>query len=132
VRIGWLLGFRAALRLKRGAGEYAARVCFSDHGSEASFRLLDRLLSVGEEGHGPPADGTTPRVRPSAPPSSNGDANGNGRADGNGEARDDFVHAVVRARATVNERADDSGDEAAAGSNGNGNGHPAPRRPTRS
>ena len=53
IRIGWRLGIRSALRLKRGAGEYAALVCFSRHGSEATFRLLDRLLAVGDEEAGP-------------------------------------------------------------------------------
>jgi hypothetical protein len=107
-RVGWLLGFRSALRLDQGAGEYAALVCFARHGSEASFRLLDRLLEVGGE-KGPPARGVMPRVEPSAPPALNGHANGNGHsngkghANGNGEAQRDFVHAVLRARAVEEE-----------------------------
>jgi hypothetical protein len=132
MRVGWLLGFGAALRLNRGAGEYAALVCFSRHGSEASFRLLDRLLAVGEE-QGPRSPGVAPQAKPSAPPASNGDANGNGHANGNGngngEAQRRFVHAVLRARAAAEREGDDSGDRAVAHSNGNGNAA-APRRST--
>ena len=87
VRIGWLLGLGAALRLSRGAGEYAALVCFARHGSEASFRLLE----VGGE--------------PTDRPALNGHVNGNGLLNGNGHpngsaaASRDFVRAIIRARA---------------------------------
>jgi hypothetical protein len=97
VRIGWRLGLGSALRLKRGAGEYAALACFSQHGSEAAFRLLDRLLGAGggEQSH----------------------TNGNGHANGNGHTEDSaaaakraFVHAVIRARLAAEKRGSDSGD----------------------
>jgi hypothetical protein len=130
IRVGWLLGLGSALRLNRGAGEYAALVCFSRHGSEASFRQLDRLLTVGDEEQGPPARGVAPQAEPSTPPDLNGEANGNGHANGNGDARHAFVHAVLRARAAAEEEGDDSGDRALARSNGNGNA-PARRRSTR-
>jgi hypothetical protein len=99
VRIGWRLGLGPALRLKRGAGEYAALACFSQYGSEAAFRLLDRLLAAGgEQGPSPAA---APQVKPSAPLASNGNA----------EAKRAFVHAVIRARLAA-ERAtkNDSGE----------------------
>jgi hypothetical protein len=129
IRVGWQLGIGSALRLNRGAGEYAALVCFSRHGSEASFRLLDRLLTLGEEEQGPPSRGLAPRAEPSAPAALNGDANGNGHTNGNGDARQGFVHAVLRARAVAEEEGDDSGDRAVVHSNGNGNGKAAaPRR----
>jgi hypothetical protein len=133
IRIGWLLGLGSALRLNRGAGEYAALVCFSRHGSEASFRLLDRLLTVGDEGRNPPPDNGAPQAEPSAPPALNGDANDNGHTNGNGDARHDLVHAVLRARATAGEAGDESGDRAAPGSNGNGDADASRRhRSTRS
>jgi hypothetical protein len=138
IRLGWVLGFRSALRLNRGAGEYAALVCFSRHDSEASFRLLDRLLRLGEEEQGPPSRLVAPQAEPSAPAALNGGANGNGRTNGNGEA-EGFVHAVLRARALAEDEdedegegeGDDSGDRAMARSNGNGNAA-APRRRRRS
>jgi hypothetical protein len=125
IRVAWVLGFRSALRLNRGAGEYAALVCFSRHESEASFRLLDHLLRLGEEEQGPASHGVAPWAEPSAPAALNGDVNGNGRTNGN--ARQGFVHAILRARAVAEEEGDDSGDRAVARSNGNGNAA-APRR----
>jgi hypothetical protein len=120
IRVGWQLGIGSALRLNRGAGEYAALVCFSRHGSEASFRLLDRLLTVGDEEHGPRSRRGAPQAEPSAPPALNGDADGNGHANGNGDARHGFVHAVLRARVAAEEDGDNSGDRAVERSNGNG------------
>lgn len=130
IRVGWQLGIGSALRLNRGAGEYAALVCFSRHGSEASFRLLDRLLTVGDEEQRAPHR-VAPQAEPSAPPALNGDANGNGHANGNGDARHGFVHAVLRARAAAEEEGDDSGDRDVARSNGNGNAAAPRRRSTR-
>jgi hypothetical protein len=127
IRVGWLLGLGSALRLNRGAGEYAALACFSRHESEASFRLLDRLLTVGDEKHGPRPHTNEPDAEPSRPPALSGDANGNGHTNGNGEASRGFVHAVLRARAAAEEEGEDSGDRAVARSNGNGNAA-APRR----
>jgi hypothetical protein len=130
IRVGWQLGLGSALRLNRGAGEYAALACFSRHGSEASFRLLDRLLMVGDEEHGPRSRTNEPDAEPSEPPALNGDANGNGHT--NGKASPGFVHAVLRARAAAEEAGGDSGDRAVADSNGNGNAAPPSRRATRS
>lgn len=48
-RIWVAVGFREALRLNDGAGEYAARAVFARYGTEAAFSLLDRLLEIGEE-----------------------------------------------------------------------------------
>jgi hypothetical protein len=123
IRVGWQLGIGSALRLNRGAGEYAALVCFSRHGSEASFRLLDRLLTVGDEEQGPPSRRVAPEAEPSAPSALNGDGDGNG----NGDARHGFVYAILRARAAAEEEGDESGDRAVGRSNGNGNAA-APRR----
>jgi hypothetical protein len=52
VRILAVLGIGSALRLNRGAGEYAARVVFARYDTEAGFTLLDRLLEAGGEGSG--------------------------------------------------------------------------------
>jgi hypothetical protein len=46
-RIALVLGLRPALRLSEGAGEYAARLCFSRRDSDAAFGLLDRMLELG-------------------------------------------------------------------------------------
>ncbi len=131
IRIGWRMGIRSALRLKRGAGEYAAVACFSRHGSEASFRLLDRLLAVDGEEPAPPSRRVTPQPEPSLLPSLNGHANGNGHTNGNGKVRDDLIHAVLRACAASEEEGHDSGDRAVARSNGNGKATAPRRRITR-
>jgi hypothetical protein len=65
-RIAWTVGVWPALRLKAGAGSYAARVCFARGGSDEAFELLERLLAVGT----PPDAGLAP---------TNGNGNGNGR-----------------------------------------------------
>jgi hypothetical protein len=80
LRIAWSVGLWPALRLKQGAGAYAARACFTGDDAEAAFELLDRMLEVG----------ATPR--PIAP--GNGNGNGNGRAD---EA-ELFIRATIVAR----------------------------------
>jgi hypothetical protein len=49
VRIGVMVGWRQALRLNEGAGEYAARVAFARHGTAEALALLERLLEVGAE-----------------------------------------------------------------------------------
>jgi hypothetical protein len=131
IRVGWQLGIGSALRLNRGAGESAALVCFSRHGPEAGFSLLDRLLTVGDERQGPPSRRVAPQREPNAPPALNGDANGNGHADGNGNARHGFVHAILRARAAAEEEGHHSGDRAVARGNGNA-AAPRRRRSTRS
>jgi hypothetical protein len=97
VRIGWRLGLGSALRLKRGAGEYAALACFSQHGSEAAFRLLDRLLGAGggEQSH----------------TNGNGHATGNGHTNGDAAAKRAFVHAIIRARLAAEKASSDSGGE---------------------
>ena len=55
-RIFFVVGLRPAMRLSRGAGEYAARVVFARHGAEEAFALLDRLLAVGGLEAAPLAD----------------------------------------------------------------------------
>jgi hypothetical protein len=116
-RVAWLLGARSALRLNEGAGEYAARVCFARHGSDAAFRLLDRLLEVGERDQSAPAR-TGPRTN----------GNGIGAVNGNGNgavpARRRFVNAVLRARAA----GPPPGSEKNGHGNGNGAGRSAPAR----
>jgi hypothetical protein len=49
VRIAVTMGWRQALRLDEGAGEYAARVAFARHGTAEAAALLERLLEVGAE-----------------------------------------------------------------------------------
>ena len=46
-RISFVIGLRPAMRLNRGAGEYAARVVFARQGADEAFALLDRLLAIG-------------------------------------------------------------------------------------
>lgn len=46
-RIAWLFGLRAAFHPDEGAGEFAARACFSREGSDRAFELLDVLLMIG-------------------------------------------------------------------------------------
>jgi hypothetical protein len=48
LRVGVFIGWRQALRLNEGAGEYAARVAFARHGTGEALALLRRLLEVGE------------------------------------------------------------------------------------
>ena len=57
--IAWTVGLWPALRLKAGAGTYAARVCFARGGSEEAFALLERLLAVGVPHAAQLANGTT-------------------------------------------------------------------------
>jgi hypothetical protein len=81
-RIAWSLSLWQAMRLKSGAGAYAARVCFARGGSEEAFALLDRLIDVG-----------------SPPPS---EANGNG----NGHRVDELaIRAAIIARERAKSRA---------------------------
>jgi hypothetical protein len=65
VRIAWTVGLWPAVRLKAGAGSYAARICFARGGSDEAFELLERLLEVGS----PPAARLA---------QTNGNGNGNG------------------------------------------------------
>jgi hypothetical protein len=55
-RIFFVVGLRPAMRLNRGAGEYAARAVFARNGAEEAFALLDRLLAVGALEAAPLAD----------------------------------------------------------------------------
>jgi hypothetical protein len=82
-RIAWSVGLWQALRLKEGAGTYAARVCFSSGGSDQAFELLDRLLEIG---------------RPDRPGLSTADGNGNGHANGNGRRDELGIRATIIAR----------------------------------
>ena len=94
VRIAWAVGLWPALRLKRGAGAYAARVCFAADGGDQAFELLDRLLEVGGP---PPAERrrSLPAHRVPAEPPGLGAPNGNG----NGRHRDELgIRATIIAR----------------------------------
>ena len=51
-RIAWSIGLWPAVRLRDGAGAYAARRCFARGGGEEAFALLDELLQVGGLRHG--------------------------------------------------------------------------------
>ena len=82
-RIAWTLGFWPAIRLKAGAGSYAARVCFAHGGSDEAFELLDRLLAVSSS--------------PIQAEQANGNGNGNGN--GTGHRRDEqAIRAMIVAR----------------------------------
>ena len=50
LKIGAFCGFRYALRLEEGAGEYAARVLYGRRDIEAAFGLLDALLAATGNG----------------------------------------------------------------------------------
>jgi hypothetical protein len=79
-RIAWTVGVWPALRLKAGAGSYAARICFARGGSDEAFELLERLLAVG----------TSPDAGP---------AGTNGNGNGNGHRRDEgAIRATIIAR----------------------------------
>jgi hypothetical protein len=45
--IAWAVGLWPSIRLREGAGAYAARVCIARGGTDEAFALLDRLLGVG-------------------------------------------------------------------------------------
>jgi hypothetical protein len=98
-RIAWSIGLWPALRLKEGAGAYAARVCFAHGGSDEAFALLDRLLDAGSR----PAAPAIPRRPAPAVPSEwvpavlEPPANGNGNR--NGHRRDELgIRATIVAR----------------------------------
>jgi hypothetical protein len=94
-RIAWAVGLWAAIRLKEGAGVYAARLCFARGGSDEAFALLDELLAVGvPHGEGPQLPGHWV-------PAELGHlaANGNGNGNGNGHREDELgVRATIIAR----------------------------------
>jgi hypothetical protein len=103
-RIAWSVGVWPALRLKQGAGAYAARVCFAEGGGERAFELLDELLEIGPRpepdaqprlpGHWVPAE--LERLGPAA---------GNGNGNGNGQRRDELgVRATIIARERARSR----------------------------
>lgn len=54
-RIAVLVGLRPALRLDEGAAELAARTVFAELGSGAAFRLLEGLLSAGDQAGADPS-----------------------------------------------------------------------------
>lgn len=95
-RVAFALGLRPALRLDEGAGEYAARLCFSRRDSEAAFGLLDRMLELGSvkgESNSRLAIYVLARQRlrggdgvetSAAGVSLNGNGNGHARVNGNG------------------------------------------------
>ncbi|MFL5908550.1 MAG: hypothetical protein ACJ75Z_13250 [Solirubrobacterales bacterium] len=98
-RIAWAVGLWQAIRLKEGAGVYAARVAFARGGSEEAFELLDRLLDqAGEQSEPTPRlpgqwiSAELDQLRPAA-------TNGNGSANGNGRHREELgVRATIVAR----------------------------------
>jgi hypothetical protein len=100
-RIAWTVGLWPALRLKAGAGSYAARVCFARGGSDEAFELLDHLLAVGS----PPT---------AEPARMNGNGNGNGR-------HELGIRATIIARQRGNPEEVEPRSPAAPGS-GSGNG----------
>ena len=112
--IAWTVGLWPALRLKAGAGTYAARVCFARGGSEEAFALLERLLAVGA---------------PHAAQLANGNGNGNGA--GNGHRRDRLgVRAMIAARERDNPEDAEAKTRGARGS-GSTNGAAEGSRPGR-
>ncbi len=121
-RLAIQIGIASATRLDRGAGEYAARLCFGRDDADTAFDLLDRLL---EQGDGERAAGAKPRLPhhwvPAVVPERSG-ANGNGNGNGH---RDE-----LGVRATVIARQRGKTGHGAANGNGrpDGNGHTARRR----
>jgi hypothetical protein len=104
-RIAWSVGLWPAVRLKEGAGAYAARVCFGRGGSEEAFALLDELLAIGGPVPDQPSlpDHWVPAEldRLVAP-------NGNGNGNGNGHRRNELgVRATIIARQRGNPAADE-------------------------
>jgi hypothetical protein len=94
-RIFFVVGFRPAMRLNWGAGEYAARVMFARHGAEEAFALLDRLLAVGGLEAAPLSDPVvgSPQVRVAAAiRQHNGDAQVS-QGENGGEAANHNRHA---------------------------------------
>jgi hypothetical protein len=97
-RIAWTIGLWQAIRLKEGAGAYAARVCFARGGSDQAFALLDRLLEQGPSRAAPPSVFPAEWIPADLDPlTGNGAANGNGN--GNGHHRDELgIRATIIAR----------------------------------
>jgi hypothetical protein len=98
-RIAWAIGLWPAIRLKDGAGAYAARAAFAHGGSDEAFELLDRLLGTGGDptptGSKLPRGWTPARLEQLTPPERNGNGNGNG----NGRHADELgVRATIIAR----------------------------------
>ena len=109
--IAWTVGLWPALRLKAGAGSYAARVCVARGGSEEAFALLDRLLEVA------------------APPAAQPRTNGNGT--GSGQRLDQLaIRAMIAARERDNPEDAEARTRGARGS-GSANGAAEDSRPGR-
>jgi hypothetical protein len=114
-RIAWSVGLWPAVRLKAGAGSYAARICFARGGGDEAFELLERLLAVGS----PPAAESASR---------------NGNGNGNGHRRDRLgIRATIIARGRGNpDEADAKSPGAPESGSGNGAPEGSPRdRPAR-
>jgi hypothetical protein len=117
-RVAWTVGLWSALRLKSGAGAYAARVCFARGGSDEAFALLDRLLDVGPSPTARRAPALPSGWAPASleelePSNENENGNGNGH-----RAADLGVRATIVARERARTRAareSDSGPVAAGG-----------------
>jgi hypothetical protein len=127
-RLAVQIGVGPAVKLDRGAGEYAARLCFGREGPDAAFDLLDRVLEIGagsrEADVAPPA---AQHWAPAVTPSLGSNSNGNGNGSRNGHDRDE-----LGIRATIIARERGAGGAAASKSNANDNGaSPARRRRAR-
>ena len=123
-RIAWTIGLWPAIRLKEGAGAYAARVSFARGGEDEAFELLDLLIEQGPSSPRPVLpDGWTPAELDQLRP-----ANGNGNGNGNGARRDELgIRATIIARRR-RERASRSPAAPGSGSGPSANGG---RRPDR-
>jgi hypothetical protein len=104
LRIFTVLGFRHAIHLNEGAGEYAARVAFARSGVREGFAMLDRLIELGSE----------PRRGPAA-------GNGNARLEAASLAHAVAGESQARVAATIRELAGDT--DAAHGENNGKGGH---------
>ena len=92
-RIAWSVGLWPAIRLKEGAGVYAARLCFARGGSDEAFALLDELLGVGV-----PA-GEVPQLPRRWVPAELEHLAANGNGNGNGHREEELgVRATIIAR----------------------------------
>ena len=137
-RIAWAVGVLPAIRLKEGAGAYAAQVCFARDGGDEAFALLDSLLEIGAPSPAKTQPGLPARWMPAKldeldEPNRNGngrrDANGNGN--GNGRRRDEpGIRATIIARERGNPETAEPRSPGAPGSgSANGAGGDYPRDP---
>jgi len=115
LRIGFLLGIGAAIRLNRGAATYAARIAVTRYEADAALRLLEELLEAGggsDDLVNRSRNGNGDEVRRALETAIRGPHNGNGNGNGNG-------HGHVPADGNGHVPADGNGHAT------NGNGHAA-------